>query len=314
MTTPNPEVAGKVALVTGATGFIGGALCRRLLQGGARVQAVSRHEQRVPGSDERWWRADLTNLAAVRTLLDEARPQWIFHLGGLAAGSRDAAMVQQTLQANLLPVVNLLLAAQERGIRLVLAGSLEEPRPDTTWPVPASPYAAAKLAAGAYARMFHALYRTPVVWLRLFMVYGPGQPDVRKLVPYVTLSLLRGEAPRLSGGTRPVDWVFVEDVVDAFLAAAVTPGTEGRSLDVGSGELTPVRKIVEELVRLVNPSISPHFGAVADRPLEQVSVADVETTTALLGWSPRTPLREGLARTVEWYRAHGSHERRVEIP
>jgi nucleoside-diphosphate-sugar epimerase len=282
-------------LVTGATGFIGGALAKRLREAGATVVGVSRGPQPAGGDCDRWWQTDLGDLATVRHLFDSARPDLVFHLAGMVAGARSVELVLPMLLANL-------GAAQERGIRLLLTGSLEEAQPDGSWPVPASPYAAAKLAAGAYARMFHELYRVQAVWLRLFMVYGPAQPDTRKLVPYVTLSLLRGETPELSSGTRLVDWIYIDDVVDAFLAAAVTPGGEGMPLDVGSGQLTTVRTVVEELVRIVDPSIAPRFGAVGDRPLEQVRVADVAATAARLGWAPRTSLRLGLEKTVDWYR------------
>jgi nucleoside-diphosphate-sugar epimerase len=90
-----------------------------------------------------------------------------------------------------------------------------------------SPYAAAKFAASAYGRMFHALYHTPVTILRLFMVYGPGQQDLRKLVPYVTLALLKGEMPRVSSGVREVDRIYVDDVAAGYLAAATATGVEG---------------------------------------------------------------------------------------
>ena len=79
-------------------------------------------------------------------------------------------------------------------------------------------------------------------------------------------------------------------------------GSEGRPLDVGSGELVTVRHVVEELVRQIDPSISPEFGAVADRAREQVSTADVAPTALALGWRPRIGLSEGLARTIAWYR------------
>jgi UDP-glucose 4-epimerase len=147
--------------------------------------------------------------------------------------------------------------------------------------------------------MCHALYGTPVVWLRPSMVYGPGQPDARKLVPYVTLSLLRGESPILASGRRPVDWVYIDDVVDALLAAAVAEGVEGRSFDVGSGELVSVRDVVELIARLVDAKASPRFGAIPDRPLEHVRAADVAAAAEALGWQPRIPLPEGLRRTVE---------------
>lgn len=298
-------LGGKSALVTGASGFIGAALTRRLVELGAVVHAVAGPSGRTPVAGATWWHTRLDDLDAVRALLDATRPALLFHLAGHVSAARDLQVVLPTLSAGLLGTVHLLTAASERGCeRVVLAGSLEEPEPDAAWPVPSSPYAAAKLAASTYARMFHALYRTPVVVLRVFMVYGPAQPDTKKLVPYVTRALLRGEPPLLSSGERKVDWVYVEDVVDAFLAAAVSPGVEGRTLEIGSGELVTVRQIVEQLVAIVRPRVAPSFGALADRPMEQVRVARTQDAITYLGWRASTPLQEGLRRTVAWYRAH----------
>lgn len=297
-------LAGRVVLVTGATGFVGGALVRRLVAGGAIVHATSRR----PRSDDRgvrWWEADLADPEAGRRIVESARPEVVFHLAGEVSGSRDVSRVIPMLRANLLSAMGLLVAAAERGgPRLVLAGSLEEGEPDGTWPVPASPYAASKLAAGLYARMFHALYGAAVVWLRLFMVYGPAQPDATKLIPFVTRSLLRGEAPGVSSGRRRVDWVYVDDVVEALVRAATIEGIEGRGVDVGSGRLVSVLSVVEELARLVGNGVSPRVGAVPDRPLEVERAADVASAEAVLGWRARTSLEEGLRRTVEWYRLH----------
>ena len=171
------------------------------------------------------------------------------------------------------------------------------------FPPPASPYAAAKQGASAYARMFHALYGTPVVTARVFMVYGPGQRDLAKLGPYVALSLQRGERPSLSSGERPVDWVYVDDVVEGLLALALTPGIEGRRLDLGSGELVTVRGVAERLAELAGEGAELGIGERPDRPMEPVRRADVETTRELTGWTPRVALDDGLARTGEHYRA-----------
>ena len=188
--------------------------------------------------------------------------------------------------------------------RVLLAGSLEEPPAGEPAPVPQSPYAAAKWGASAYARMFHALYATPAVVLRLFMVYGPGQRDAAKLVPYATRALLAGEPPRVTSGTREVDWVYVDDVVDAFVAAAAAPGIDGATIDVGTGELHSVRHVVETLVRLTGGP-PPELGALPDRPLEVVRAADAERAAQLLGWRAQVPLDDGLARTVAWVRSGG---------
>jgi nucleoside-diphosphate-sugar epimerase len=213
------------------------------------------------------------------------------------------------LRSNLVAAVNVLLAAQSSArSRVILAGSMEEPDASNAETSPQSPYAAAKWAARGYAEMFSGLYGLSVVHLRVFMVYGPGQRDARKLVPYLCQSFLSGASPRLMSGMREIDWIFVEDVVRAFLLAATADGVDGRSFDVGSGDLVSVRSLVDQLARTVGTDVKPHFGAFADRPLERVRVARIGPTTAELGWRPEVSLREGLQRTVEFYRrgiAHG---------
>jgi UDP-glucose 4-epimerase len=301
---PSP-FQGRRVLVTGAGGFIG----RRLL---ARLAAVPGCDARAtartvpPPEDDlphvRWTAADLAEPVAVDALVTEVRPDYIVHLAGYVSGARDPEAVLLALRGNLLTTINVLHAARAGVARVVLAGSMEAPRADEVGAVPGSPYAASKWAASLYSGLFHALYGLPAVVLRIFMTYGPGQRDTSKVLPYVILSSLRGEAPLLASGARPVDWVYVEDVIEAIEAACAAPGIEGRSLDVGSGTLVTIREVAERLVGMIDPSIRPRFGALADRPLERPQAADVATTRAAIGWSPRTSLEEGLAKTVEWYR------------
>ena len=297
------QFSGEKVLVTGATGFIGSHLCRRLGEGGAEVHGVSRLEQSREEFGQRWWQGDLADLSTVRDLLAAIKPAVVFHLASHVAGARDAGLVVPTFRSNLTSTVNLLTVATEvRCRRIVLASSMEEPEPGNADAIPSSPYAVAKWAGSAYGRMFHALFQLPVVILRIFMVYGPRQRDVSKLVPYVTLALLRGEPPKLTSGRRLVDWIYVDDVVDALLAAARSTGVEGCTIDVGSGTLVPIRTVVDHLVRLIDPRIEPLFGSLAERPLEQTRVADIERSNVLMGWKPGTALEDGLRHTVEWYR------------
>lgn len=296
------DYAGIRVLVTGASGFIGSRLCARLSSLGASIHAISRRP-RTEHAAIAWHQGDLASDQVVRDLLAAVKPEIVFHLASEVKGGRDLKLVMPTFNANLLSTVHLLVAATETGCRrIVTAGSLEEPDGQERAVIPSSPYAAAKAAASAYARMFHALYQTPVVLARIFMVYGPGQQDLLKLVPYVALSLLRGESPRLSKGERPVDWIFVEDVVEGLLTMGLAPGIDGRTLDLGSGELVTTRRIVEILGEIVDAGIPLQFGALPDRPMEQVRVADVAATDRVLGWKPGVPLRSGLEQTVEWYR------------
>lgn len=305
MTDVPTTLAGARALVTGASGFIGAAVTRRLVQEGAEVHALYRRAPSPGIHGAVWHRCDAEDSEAVRRTVGSVHPEFVFHLASHVSGSRDLEVVGPTLRSNLLSTVNVLTAATESDCRrIVLTGSMEEPSPSAAWAVPSSPYAAAKLAASAYGRMFHLLYRAPVVMLRLFMVYGPGQNDLKKLVPYTILSLLNGATPRISNGRRNVDWVYVDDVVESYMRAALMPGVEGKTIDIASGAPVTVRALVERLVALTNAGITPQFGAVAERLAEQESVADLAVAETLLQWRAQTDLSAGLQRTVSWYREH----------
>jgi UDP-glucose 4-epimerase len=296
-------LAGRRLLVTGASGFIGARLCGRAGELGAVVHGASRRSSPDARPPVHWERVDLTEEAAARAVVRRVQPDVVLHLASEVSGDRRAEVVLPMLHANLVAAVNVMLAARDASCRrVVLAGSMEEPDLGDREAIPQSPYAAAKWATLTYARMFRALYDLAVVHLRIFMVYGPGQRDLRKLVPYVTTSLLRGETPELTSGERKVDWIYVDDVVDAFLAAAVAPGAGGASLDIGSGKLVPIRALVARLRCLVGGDVEPSFGALPDRKLERVRAADPTTAAATIGWRPRTSLDDGLARTVDFYR------------
>jgi UDP-glucose 4-epimerase len=290
------------ALVTGASGFIGRALCRSLIDEGIETTAMTRlGAATLEGVTS--VTADLGDEAAVTRCLGDVRADLVFHLAGVTSATRTLDAVVPTFNANLTSTVNLLTAATRIGCRrIVLAGSLEEPDGPSADDVPSSPYAASKWAGSMYARMFWQLYQTPVTVARIFMVYGPQQRDTNKLIPYATRCLLAGEPLRLSSGTRAVDWVFVEDVARGLLALSRADGVDGLSVDLGTGVLTSVREVVERLARLAGRDARLQFGAFPDRPQEQVRCADVARAEQLTGWHALVNLDDGLARTVDSYR------------
>lgn len=288
-------------LVTGSRGFIGSALCARLESVGADLWRIVRSEASAEGVAQEL-RCDLASFEACRSALTTIAPDRILHLAGHPFGARDLDRVIPTFRDNLATTVNVLTVAAELGVgRIVLAGSLEEPEPDSD-AVPTSPYAASKWAASLYAATFRRLYDLPIVNARLFMVYGPGQTDPTKLIPSTCAALLRGEAPRVGSGEREVDWVFIDDVVTGLAHLGTRDGLDGQTLDLGTGKLASVRAVVEQLAALVPDAPAPRFGALPDRPRERVRAADVAATRSALGWAPATPLSEGLAATLAWSR------------
>jgi nucleoside-diphosphate-sugar epimerase len=295
---------GQKAMVTGASGFLGSHLCHRLGENGAEIHAISRSQRSVQSDRLRWWKGDLADITSVRTLVHQIRPDVIFHCSGLVTAARDLELVLPTFHSLLLSTVNILTAAAETGCRrIVLIGSFNEPKSKDD-PPPDSPYAAAKWASSVYGQMFSELYAMPVVTVRTCMTFGPGQ-DSTKLIPHVTLSLLRGEAPRLSSGRWEADWIYIDDVIDGVIKAGHVPDVGGCTFDLGSGTLLSIRAIVEHLVRVMGSRITPLFGALPDRLFERKRpAADVAYTYAKLGWKPTTSLTSGLENTVSWYRQH----------
>ena len=294
--------AGLKVLVTGASGFIGVGLCRSLCRARSHVHATSRAKRVTEPGGPTWWQGDLADLATARHLVSSIRPDIIFHLSGMVGASPNLDLVLPTFHSLLTSTVNLLTVSTEAPLRrIVLVASLTEPESSQEELTPGSPYAAAKWASGAYGRMFHRLYRTPCVNVRPFMAYGPGQ-DTKKLIPSVALALLNGEPPKLSSGRWTADWVYIDDVIDGFLQAALMPQIEGTTIDLGSGTLVSVRTVVEQLVSVIGNDIKPLFGALPDRPFEQVRLADTASAFVKLGWKATTSLERGLHQTVDWYR------------
>lgn len=302
--------ADRSVVVTGGTGFIGRHLCRRLTDLGAKVGVVSRSDRDERASSfglERvsWHRTGPMEAspnepsegnAVCRSLFEELQPEVVFHLAGLVKGTRDRDTVLPMMQSNLETAVRWMDAAAHVGCsRFVQAGSLEEP--DDLESAPASPYAASKLAASAYARLFAAQYGLSTAVARIFMVYGPGPQDENKLVPYVIRRLLAGEALELSGGTRPVDWIFVEDVAEGLVALA---DSDAPVAELGSGELNTVRDVVERIANEIGHDGDLPFGSRADRREERVRRAEIDRNR--IDWRPKTGLAAGLQRTVEWFR------------
>jgi UDP-glucose 4-epimerase len=290
------EFAGRRILVAGAGGFLGRHLVRRLGEAGAEVLAVSKSSQGQEVGKVRWCRGDMRDPVAVRAMFREIDPEIVYQLCGHPNGSRDLRLVLPTMESDILTTVNLLLTAVEHPVdRFITTASLEEPAEGEP---PNCPYAAAKMSSVAYARMFHLLYHAPVVILRPFMTYGPDQPET-KVISYMIQSLLKGEAPNLSSGERMVDWVYIDDVIDGFLAAATVAGVDGSTFDLGTGEMVSIQEVAIKLASLIQSGVNPVFGALPDRPFERVRAADTYTAKLKLGWQATVQLDEGLRLTVD---------------
>lgn len=297
------SLQGARVLVTGASGFIGKKLCTRLIEGGADVTALAKDGEVEGIEPSRWCRADVTDYPSVLSCLELHQPEVVFHAAALVSGSRTLDIIDEMTAVNLIGSINIMRAAVETTRpKVIMCGSMEEAPEGHHRESPNSPYAASKHAARIYGKMFHVQFNLDVTMTRIFMVYGPGQQDTRRLIPYVITSMLQRENPQLGSGSRLVDWVYIDDVVSALGALASSEGTGGKTFDIGTGKLTSIREVVEKIGQAVDPTVKPGFGELPDRGSETEYRAEFEKLASATDWRPQMALTEGLQRTIEWFR------------
>jgi UDP-glucose 4-epimerase len=301
-------------LITGAAGFLGRRLTVALAGSGADVTVLD-----LPSADlaplyrllasepeaaerVREARVDIRDRDTLQELVDHAAPAYIFHLA--AAGVTNPFIeLELALSVNLSGALNLFQACFERPsahagpIRLVHTGTPYEFGESGREPYPLNPYGASKAAAFAFARMFHRTRGWPIVTVRPFQVYGPGQPEVA-LIPAAIRAARAGERYRMTGGEQERDFIYVDDVVRGYLRAA-EHGRDGASYDLGWGRTHTLREVIARLYHLLGATAAPEYGALPYRPGEVWRlVAGPRATTQDLEWHPAVPLDEGLALTV----------------
>lgn len=302
----------KRVLVTGAGGFIGANLVRRLVEDGHRVTAAVR-----PGGPR--WRltqlsedlvireVDLLDGDGISSLVSTVRPEWAFHLAAYG-GSSWQTDAERIFRTNVTGTVGLLEACRDAGCEAVVhAGSsseygLKDHAPSESEVLePNSDYGVAKAAATMFCRQLARRDGIPVVTLRLYSAYGPFE-DPRRLVPRLVSHGLRGALPPLVSPTIARDFVAVEDVIEAFLLAVRRPAPEpGAVYNVGSGVQTSISQLVALARRVLDVTVEPEWASMPPRVWDTDTwVADSRRIRDELGWVPRVGLEEGFTRTVEW--------------
>lgn len=302
--------------VSGASGFIGRHLVGLLHERGAQVIMLRRPgSPTAPFMPIRSHVIDFSDAKACAATLRRLKPSHVVHLAGFANTDRSLDSIARSLDVNLTASMKLILGAMESipEARVVVSGTLETSNPWQDVTEVGSPYGISKAMLEILAGGLQRLYGANVINTRIGMVYGPDDPNEHRLVPCVINALLRGEAPTLSSGRRRCDWVYVTDVAEALLHAALVKRTDQPGLDIGTGTLTSVRRVAELIRRHVGTPIGPIYSDDLDRPNEQERAADADHTCQLTGWRARVSLAEGMARTVSWHRRTGAEDSRAAV-
>jgi UDP-glucose 4-epimerase len=309
-------------LVTGAAGFIGSTLVDRLLADGHSVVGVddlSSGRSTNLGPAERYdvfefAKADIVD-ADLIGLLADTKPEAVFHLAAQISVSRSVDDAQFDSSVNVVGTVRLAEAARKAGVRKVVhtssGGSVYGTPP--VYPTnedvainPASPYAASKVCGEVYLNMFRNLYGLDCSHIAPANVYGPRQDPHGEagVVAIFSRALLSGRPTKIFGdGTDTRDYVFVDDVVDAFVRASGQAGG-GLRFNVGTGVETSTRQLHSAIAAAAGGPDEPEFHPPRLGDLRR-SCLDSGRAKAVLGWAPEVTLDDGVARTVDYFRAEG---------
>jgi UDP-glucose 4-epimerase len=309
------DLAGLRVLVTGATGFIGSHLSRRLVDGGAQVHALtstvsSVYPVRLVDIRDRitLYGGNLNDSGAMASVVEQANPQIVFHLGAYTHVGKSWDRIDECVQTNIHGTVNLLQALARTGYERFVYTSTSEVYGDVEVPFredavvrPLSPYSVSKYAGEHFCRMLERGRNWPLVVVRPFNAYGPAQsPD--RVIPEIIVKALRGERLAMTDGMQTREFNFVGDLVEGFLLAATVEGIEGDVFNIGGGEEVSMRNLAETILGLMGNPIIPEFGALPNRPTEIWSMrADVSKAQNRLGLPPARPLTDGLEETIGWY-------------
>jgi nucleoside-diphosphate-sugar epimerase len=301
------------ALVTGGAGFVGSHVVDRLLAEGADVRVLDnfstgRREnlQHVAAAIE-IVEGDVRDAELVRRAAHGC--EVILHQAALPSVPRSIADPLASHQVNATGTLNVLMAARDEDVRRVIYASSssvygfnpELPKSETATPLPMSPYAAAKLAGESYCASFGNVYGLETVALRYFNIFGPRQDpksEYAAVIPRWAAALSDGRAPAIFGdGEQSRDFTYIDNVVDANMAALVAPDAPGQVFNIACGRRTTLNALARELIARIGAMVEPTYWPERAGDVRH-SLADVSKAAQILGYKPRIDLRTGLALTV----------------
>lgn len=290
-------------LVTGAGGFVGSHLTKRLEALNAQVLRVSRREDGM----------DVVDRKALE-LFFQKKPSTVFHLAGEALVERGQEDPYETFRTNLIGTLNILELSRVHAIkRTIIASSAhvygagEPPFHEDDPPRPSRPYETSKTATDLLAQSYADSFNLPVVIPRFVNIYGPGDTNFTRLIPKTLRYMLQKKPVPMWGGTAKREYLYIDDAVEAYLMLAALSDAKlerNRIFNFGAGRPIAVQDLIKTIGKLAGVAIR----IVKEQDGREGEITDQyvswEKARRVLGWTPKVLLDEGLRRTVAWYKEY----------
>lgn len=310
------ELKGKRVLVTGGAGFIGSHIADKLMQLGAEVVIIDNLETGTVDNIAHlldrvtFIEKDIRDKDALTKALDGV--EYVSHQAALRSVPKSMARPLDYNDVNVSGTLALFVKAKECGVKRVAYASsssvygdradFPEKEEDPAHPI--SPYATTKIVGEYYAYLFTKAYNLGVVSLRYFNVFGPRQSlenQYAVVVPkFITCILKKEAAPIYGDGNQERDFTYIDNVVDANIAALTKEGIGGEVFNIASSQPQSVNYLLEVIQGVMNTDIAPRFCEPRAGDVRKTH-ADIEKAKRLLGWKPSVNFHDGLKKTIEWF-------------
>lgn len=301
----------KNILITGATGFIGACLVHQLVKDKDKIHIILRRNSDTWGIKSILKKLnlhylDLNNPRDVERVVRKIKPQIVFHL---AAYRNYLEESRKNLETNIFGTLNLLEACNKIGYDIFINtgssseyGTKSKPMSEKSLLEPNSYYAVAKAGQTLLCQHWAREKKLPIITLRPFAVYGPYE-ESKRLVPTLITNCLKGKDLSLVSPKTARDFIFVDDVVEAYLKAAQSPKLAGHVFNIGTGKQSSLKDVVSLVVKITKAKVKQNWGGMPDRSFDtNVWLADITKAKKLLKWQPRYNLERGLKKTITWFK------------
>lgn len=299
-------------LIIGGTGFIGRHLVAKCSKETPFITCIGLNEK--PDLDKTGFlnvkniEVDISDKAAVNQIIRNQPFDYVFNLGGYIDHTPYFKGGRKVIEASFIGLMNIIDCLDRSSLKgFVHVGSSDEygtspaPQKESMREMEISPYSLAKTAGIHFLQMIAHAEGFPVVALRFFLVYGPGQDD-KRFLPQVIKACLKNEEFKTSEGKQLRDFCYINDIVEAMIQAALLTEVKGRIINIGSGKPILIREMIEKVIKIIGKG-RPIWGAHPYRKGENMELyPDITLASQMLNWQPGTSLDEGLQKTIQYYR------------
>lgn len=295
----------KKILITGVTGFLGKNLVNALRRTGTNVFATAAHENKNLKINK----MDFLIVKDVRKTINLAKPEVIYHTGGLVNLSRNYETYKNCFEANVIGTLNILESLRDNPPKKFIFVSTEEiygnnktPYKETQEADPPSGYSISKIAAEKLCMSYAKELGFKLIILRVGTMYGPGD-RLSRLIPQIVMQATQNKTINLNLGLKKRDYVFIDDVVKALISSknSVLPDSI-TVINIGGGKSYSLRRIVSLIISYTKSKSKVNYGVVAERAGEREEwLLDIKKALKVLHWEPKISMIEGLKKTVDFY-------------